>query len=402
MLGPDNVGLVFRNELLVKLNQAHRLSSDAVGSRLPSTIMRSRSFSPIKNALYAMVERAVSWASLLLLLVSRAPGSKTPDSAFLYVDKRLLRFCREGVPAYQLGLYKYLLCLGKGHLYRYLSAREVLRSLSCAVSLKKSMAAQICPAGTIEKLNVQQALFLSGFGFLRCLDLFLALASISRLRNIDCAGHFDVYTALISQLRESGKIDRFCGIQHGLYEYFLFGKPAPLFYDEYHLLFRESEPYFRQYLSANPDCVFQVQERKSVFSRCEDKGTTVGVALQNDDEVSDSKLLWHLQQLVPKYRVLAYVHPATSAQRLKELQVQFPDIGFEAKQRCANVDAVITRYSTLAMDYVAIGVPAVFWAAPDRVCASFSGHPLVHQIVELSTLQEVLVGILSRKGGVSS
>lgn len=402
MLGPDNVGLVFRNELLVKLNQAHRLSPDRVGSCLPSTIMRSRSFNPVKNAFHTTAEWAVSWGSLLLLLVLRSPGRQMPDSAFLYLDKRLLGFSRPGLAAYQLGLYKYLLSFGRDHLYRYLSLRELLSSFVRALRLRKSMAAQICPAGTIERLNGQRALSLSGFSFLRCLDLFLAQVAVSKLRNVECAGHFDVYTALISQLRQHGKIGRFCGMQHGLYEHFIFGRPAPLYFDECRLLFKESEPYFRQYLSANPDCVVRVRERKSAFSHCDGLGTTIGVALQNDDAVSDALLLRHLQGYTPRCRVLAYVHPATGPRRLQELQSQFPDISFEPKRRCANIAVVITRYSTLAMDYVALGVPAIFWASPDRVCVSFSGHPLISEVTDLDALPGILDSILSQQRNFSS
>ena len=123
------------------------------------------------------------------------------------------------------------------------------------------------------------------------------------------------------------------------------------------------------------------------------------IALQSDDFESDAVLMQHLTPLVMAgFVVIGYVHPATSRKQLRVLQLRFPYITFEQKRRYANVDIIITRYSTLAMDYVAMGVPAIFWAARDRVCVSMSENSLIHEIAELDGLMLSVNKMLAEKG----
>ncbi|MDT0496368.1 hypothetical protein RM530_03165 [Algiphilus sp. W345] len=390
-----NAELIFKNELLVKLNQICRLDGGLHKGRFPSAVVYTKSPGFFINVFYSFLLRVASAFSFLILFCFRVPSGSNPESAFIYVDRRRLKFSEGDCPAYNIGLYKYFSVFREDHVYQLLSLREVLRCLVDAFSRRRLMAEDIMRMRGITQFSGKQLLALSGFSYLRCLDLLLAKTALSKFQRIKCAGHFDVYTALMSQLRQDGSIKNFSGIQHGLFENFWFGEPAPLFFDEYKLLFPESRRYFEQRLSANPNCVFHVREKMPIFEHCAAIGITVGVALQTDDEASDARLLDALQVIARgRFSLLAYAHPAAPAKGLAKLHVRFPDIRFERKLRCSNVAVVITRYSTLAMEYVAAGVPAIFWAAPDRVCVSFSGHPLIHEITELDMLPEVLNTIL--------
>lgn len=395
---------VLTNELLVKLNQVQRIFGSLSGEGgLPASVIHTRSLSPIKNVFHIFLFKAVVFGSFLALIFLRKPSCSLPDSVFLYVDKRLLKFSSNGLPAYRIGLHKYLIGREQKHLYKHLTLHQLLQCVGYAFPLRKRMAKHILEECNIAGFSGQQLLSLSGLGYLRCLDLLLARAAISKLSSVECAGHFDIYTALISQLRYSDEIEHFTGVQHGLFEYFSFAKPSPLFFDEYRLLFSESESYYLQYMNANRNCILRFQSKKGRFDHCNDLRQTVAVALQNDDMIADEKLLCELQSIAKgNFSALAYVHPATSHRGLARLRTHFPGIRFESKLRCENIAMIITRYSTLAMDYVSVGVPAIFWAAPDRVCVSFSGHPLIREINELNELSEVVRSILSSDGDASS
>ena len=250
-MGESVTAEVFKNEILVKLNQINRIVPEIPKGRLPATINRSKSLGKVVNLLYGITGTVVNILSLILLLfLSVRPSGNYSGTAFIYTDKRLLKFSTEGFPALCVGLHKILLRFGRGHLYRNLRTSDVLFCLREAVQMKEVLTDEIRNS-MIGNLNGEQLLSLSGVGYFRALDLMLARAAITKFKSIQCAGHFDVYTALISKLRENGEIEYFSGVQHGLYEYFYFGKPMRLFFDEYELLFRESELYFRQYICGN-------------------------------------------------------------------------------------------------------------------------------------------------------
>lgn len=390
-----NIPNIFRNELLTKINQIQRISKATKVPFFCSVVLHSKSINYGRNFILFFIlflETLISTAILFAYQHKTLP----PDSIFAFTDKRLIRFSKKNYPAFCIGLRKYLFSFGKNHLYQFLSMSEKLACLSSAIRYKRSFTREIITSHGISTLTGQQALTLSGFSYFRCFDLILARSALAKFDHIESAGHFDAYTALIAQMRQTGEIKYFSGVQHGLFERFLFGKPTPLYFDEYHLLFAESEPYFQMYLSANPICHFSVRKYVTSFSPCNLADKTVAVALQTDNEMLDALLLECLESIALDncLSILAYAHPATPPHSLERLRKQFPRTRFETTLRCGNVNVILTRYSTLAMDYVAVGIPAIFWAAPDRVCVSTSGNPLIHEIDKLDTLPRLLNHIL--------
>lgn len=391
-----NMSAIFKNDLLVKQNQFLRLGRERLGF-FSSCILHTRSTKLSVNlfAYTALLTQTIASTLLLILIKKKSPKS---NSVFIYTDKRHLKFSRNKFEPACIGLRK-LLLFRRDHIYRHLSKSEIINCMKNAILLQRAYAQSIGSTGTELGLSIKEAQSLSGFDWLACIDLLLAKSAIAKFKKIESAGHFDRYTALASEMRKDGEIDYFSGAQHGLFETFSAGAPQPHYYDEYCLLFPESAQYFSSNLSANSACKVHFDKHRASFTNCMLSRPTIGVALQTDDYISDTRLLGRIQKIAVKcnYDVIAYAHPTSSSRSLKKLKSSFPKIRIEPKTRCSNIDLIITRYSTLAMDYVARDIPAIFWMAPDKVCVSTSENPKISSIESLDELPSLVDRIMKGK-----
>ncbi|WP_157787552.1 hypothetical protein [Pusillimonas noertemannii] len=386
------VAQILKNELLVGLNKINRLSPLKFPSFV-SAVFWTHSLSIILNlAVSALIALEFGFSLIFFILTRFLRLQAPPNSIFIYTDRRQLRFAIRDYSTKCIGLRKFLRTFRRGHIYSFLSLREVIQCFVDVPEVRRRLDKEVRTSCLIDGVEPWQLLSLSAFGFFRCFDLLLAHTALKKVKNIEFSSHFDVYVSLASRMRQTGEIEFLSGIQHGLYEVFAYGDPMPLYCDEYCLLFVESEAYFKRFLNANPACELRYRKRAVAFNQFLLRNDVVAVALQADDKVSDEKLLVFLSDLAPQlgFVLVAYIHPSSSSRYIKHLRNRFPSVLCEPSVRYADITVVITRYSTLAMDYVANGIPAIFWGFSDHVCVIYSDNKLIYEVERLQDMPLLL------------
>lgn len=370
---------IFKNEVLVKLNKIRRLKSKRFffGCLSVTSNFEDRIFK---------VKYVVSCLINFLLIVFMPRIVNHNDDVFLFLNIRNKSFNNKGFVPFKIGLFNFRY-FKYPHIYSCLTKSEIGYSVIDAFNSRKkfdSCVSLLSESLTLEKENVCSLLWLS---FFRRLDICLAARSTAMLKKVSTSGHFDVYTALLSKQREFKNINFFHGNQHGLYERFTFGKPSKLYFDEYTLLFSESKNFFLREISSSFYCVVNTKKNKDPNNLSELKCSAkyvLGFGFQNDNLEKDKSILsCFLSANANNYNdffYIVYIHPQSSEKLLNSLSREFPNVLFEKTTRYSNINALITRYSTIGMDYVDVGVHSIFILDDDDICISLSENKLIHVV----------------------
>lgn len=361
---------VFWNEYLFRLNSCQRkgLSVDAADY-----------FSVTANAggdrtgLLALRYTMASLIHLVLLFLrtQKAPRSGTP--LLLFTNLRHGRFFTDASQPVRVGLYN-LRYLNHPHLLAVLSPGEWLQGLALAITRYPAFirdGRRRCAEAGVDWSTFRRLAF---FGRLRHLDAVLHALALEKFGGeVWCPGHFDLYVALASQLRERGALARFVGRQHGLFERAPAGRDYErLFADRYLLLFEESRAWVCAHFLKNPACEVALDAKPAhiefqALPRTPGDRVIAFAAqeITKNDVLLIERLLAYREHAERPVSVLLYTHPLypcdDTAWARRGLQTF-------AGTRHGNIDVLITRFSTLGLDYHRQGVPVVFVPFADRVC----------------------------------
>ncbi|GAH76204.1 unnamed protein product, partial [marine sediment metagenome] len=184
----------------------------------------------------------------------------------------------------------------------------------------------------------------------------------------------EAYVSFLSTYRDAGLNISLVGYQHGLFE--LPPPPfryVPIGFDAYYLRYSESEMWFVNNLLGNRDCVIKHRAQVSTIDwqtvDREGFNKVLAYAAQdsspNDITIIDALLLY---AEAANALVLLYLHPNYQGFPVQRwagshnFQV-FP------RERHKNIDLLVTRYSTLAMDYrLDLGTRVLFVPGMDNLC----------------------------------
>lgn len=374
---------LFLNEAFVKANQALRLVEKTENAKFRPYVLSVKSDSLILNLLYAGIYRLLSLIALLKLIISPKQVC-TDQEIFILHDPRLLSFNKNKCQEYYVGIHKIFRIKGR-HLYSSLTINEILMSIKLSIRNRYKIQKELKSVKLPYNLSK-----ICDIGIFRILDVYLCYFSILKFQRVYFAGHFDFYVSLISQLRKSGSIMYAEGFQHGLFEIFKIGKPIPIYVDRYTLLYKQSKPYFMENFLENPDCEVLIANKSfNPVQRLKQNRTVIAVALQNDSYERDEELLMIIEKCCTSRNcmLVGYLHPQTRPSRVSRLNSTFGKFSFETKVRHADIDLVITRYSTLAMDYAATNIPAIFFVRDDSVCITHTFDQSImvaHSVNELN------------------
>lgn len=384
----------FWNEFLFRLNSCRRKGlNPAASGYFVVAAGAGAGRSPLLIARYY----AASLINLLLLICRTQKRPEGNGPLFLFTNLRHGRFFREGVAPVRAGLYN-LRYLRYPHLLALLSAREIVGGLWLALRTYPAVRADGRARCAAE--GVDWAVFrrLTLFGRLRYADAVLhALALEKHGGEVWCPGHFDLYVSVLSIARERESVRRFVGMQHGLFEY----PPAPhaferLFTDAYHVLIPESRPWIESHFLKNPACevVIEAREGHIAFQTLERDpgGRVIAFAAQEiapADEALVERLLAIKARAPMPVEVLLYSHPLYPCEN-----TGWAERGLlsHSRDRHANIDVLITRFSTLGLDYHRIGVPVLFVPFGDGVC--IFDHPDFTVCGDLDAMEAALARVL--------
>ena len=213
-------------------------------------------------------------------------------------------------------------------------------------------------------------------GYFRFADYLLTYRVLKKLQPVEVgiASQLEVNASFLSTYRAAGLDILLVGYQHGLFE----EPPSPhryepIGFDTYYMLYQESEAWFLRNMLGNTDCVIKYRDKATMISwQTLDRSgfdKVLAFAAQDsspqDIEIIDAMLSYAEGA---NALVLLYSHPNYQnfpTQRWRNI------VNFRAfpHERHKNIDLLVTRYSTMAMDYrSSLGKSILFVPGSDSMC----------------------------------
>lgn len=374
-----NYSEIFKNESLAKINQIRR-NGRYESKHWYFNCLSSGRISGLYNYVLSVRYCIACLVNLLLISMGRRIS---PDNTFFFVNVRNLSFNKSGYSPARIGLYN-IRYRQYPHIYAVIPFFGMLSCVFLAVpecfKLRRDL-------GNLAKefgISNKKMISITGNLYLRTLDCLLAERSLQMVGKLSTSGHFDVYTTIASCLRRKRVVDYYSGVQHGLYEVFFAGQPCKLFFDRYDFLFEDSREYaLESLIDANVVGCFRVGPKGLNLIKCsysDKKKKIIAFGFQNDNIEEDLALLDVFYKALDRKRfiLIAYLHPQTGLEVVKGIKKSYPSAHVEIKDRFSNVDLVVTRYSTLGVDYALLGVKVIFNLEVDRVCLERSRRDNIH------------------------
>lgn len=366
-----NYAYILKNDSLAKINQISRLGLELNSKNFFCHIQKTKTNSFFRNSLYSSFYNLFILFSLITLIISR-PIKIAPSKCFFLIhDPRLKKFSSEKNKFFYVGLHRFVKNKAL-HSYSILTKKELFKCIKDSITDFKHKKSHILALSNFLNVDEKSAEKISGFNILKIIDIRLAAAAIKKLQNVEFAGHFDIYTSIASFLRENDEISLLQGNQHGLLEKFKSSSPQKLFFDRYVLLFNESIDYVVEKYISNKFCKILVRTSQiNSFEKSDAYSNFAAVAMQNDSYEKDFELI---NAVLKNYgsNIMLYIHPAAPDNIVKEIKEKYPKILVEKKARFDKIKVIITRYSTMGLDYQKNGTPAIFFLKDDDICISES------------------------------
>ena len=319
-------------------------------------------------------------AVLLFLQTQRSESGERP--IHLFTNLRHRRFFRPEAQPTRVGLYN-LRYLSYPHVLARLSIREWLWGLALAHRTFRAAEAhcQTRCRELGEDWSVFRRLVLHG-RLLHADTVLHAMAFEKYGGEIWTAGHFDRYLGIASQLRERNALGRLSACQHGLFEYPPKGRTyEAIFPDEYYLLFPESRRWVEANFIKNRQCCIYLAPFKSHIeyeTLPREPGKKVVAFAAQELHPLDDPIVQRILSLKSRVEygidVLVYAHPLFP--RIAD-RCESQGIRVFATERHHNIDVLVTRFSTLGIDYHRLGVRVLFVPFEDEVCVFEHGSMTV-------------------------
>ena len=381
----------FWNEYLVRVNCYRRRKIPLTKSNAWFSVM---AFGPENRIIHRL--RMIEWLAatfcncLYLAIVPRVKASGAisliPNVTDLkYLDPKRQVF-RVGLYNFRFFQYPHILsvltlfdkCRGCWHAFRKYG--EFLKS--CRLECEK------------RGVNFEIFCRLCNIGYLSFADYLLHYMALKKLGRVEVAiaSQFEIYVSFLSTYRKIGLEFLLVGYQHGLFE--LPPEPhqyCPIHFDEYYFLFRESEPWFVKNFLSNPNCIIKHREHQSTITwkNVDREGFDKVLAYAAQDSLPyDLKIIDTLLFYAEDTNalLLIYFHPDYGDFPLQH-RTESRNLKVFLRERHKNIDLLITRYSTLAMEYRSgLGVKVMFVPGNDSMCIFESGDvPICRDMEQIQT-----------------
>lgn len=363
----------FWNEYLIKANCYRRRGVPLSKSNAWFSILAFGPEHRMKHRYRTLRWLVATLCNCVFLLI--APRTHAGQSISLITHPRHLSFIEPERPAFRVGLHNFRF-FKYPHLLSTLTFREMCRGFwQARVSLGQALNA--CRRECAQR-DVDFAVFrrLCNLGFFRYADYVLSYMALERLGRVEVATtvQFDAYLAWLSTYRDVGLGISLVGFQHGLFE--LPPPPhqyEPIGFDAYYLRYRESKRWFADNLSDNPNCEIEHHPRPSTIEwqtidRAEfDKVLAYAAqeSVPGDVKVIDTLLSY---AEAANALVVLYLHPNYQGFPLERWNGSGSFRVF-SRERHENIDLLVTRFSSMAMDYrLALGTKILFVPGTDSLC----------------------------------
>ncbi len=202
--------------------------------------------------------------------------------------------------------------------------------------------------------------------------------------------HYQTLVFLISELRKANLVHRFSGIQHGAWGITNLREiKEDIPYDDYLLLEERSRKPFHQYFDRDYSVDVRVRPPSAGMQWKTYGKPHIAVALQNDDYPFDFQMAECCYKHAQKHNldviIYPHPHPIKGAATLK----QFSQVGqVEARSRYGDSLCMVTRFSTLALEFASQGGASIFVESEEQLV--FDTEGLNVHYTNLESLLKVL------------
>lgn len=382
----------FWNEYLVKVNCYRRRNLALSKSNVWFSVLALGPENRMKHRLWAIRWLVATLCNCLYLIV--APRVRASGPICLIPGVAALKYLDPERQVFRVGLHNFR-SFKYPHILSVLTLLDICRGFGFALGGYGQFVK--CCRNECQERGVDFEVFrrLCNIGYLRFADYILQYMALKKLGRVEVAiaSQFEVNASFLSTYRDIGLDFSLVGYQHGLFE--LPPEPhqyVPIHFDEYHLLFRESEPWFVKYLLGNPDCVITYRRHTSHISwhTLERQSFDKVIAFAAQDSTPyDLKIIDTLLSYAEDTNalLLIYFHPNYRDFPLQH-RAESRNLKVFLRERHKNIDLLVTRYSTLAMDYrCGLGVKILFVPGSDSVCIFESGNvPICRDLKQMQTV----------------
>ncbi|MDA9897367.1 hypothetical protein N9D90_01030 [Alphaproteobacteria bacterium] len=237
-----------------------------------------------------------------------------------------------------------------------------------------------------EKQNIKYGSFVSlaSINFMSYLDVTLHWASYKNIRaEVHTHEHFSVYTQLLSAASKVNKNLEFVCHQHGVFEHPPVGrsyqkiKPKKIV-----LKYRDSKRWVQQNFVDPESKIICPSLKIRHTANYESDIPIVAVATAEGLE-ADQRLLEAVHNAwisaAKSFKVLIYPHPLVGiSENIKKKYHSFAIFNIE---RHKNITLLVTRYSSLGVEYGEQGVNVLFWSGGEKICVMETENKFI-EIVE--------------------
>lgn len=322
------------------------------------------------------------------------------QSIFLYSHKSQLK----GLNFKLLNLRVNLLPVVKSritsnHIYKLLSHEEFLIVLIFSIFNYPILLFQIYKICKKNKVNPYFYFLINSLNISSILELNLLFKSISKIKNneIYCSAQFCPHLNLLStyKLLNTKSKWKLNLLQHGVYEIDRFDRPYKKIYaDKFFYKYSQSINWLTKNYIFNKDCNYIKKFDNKINSLITQRKKKKVIAYASSGYFDRDKLILRkLNQLTSKNKnifFLFYPHPQyinVSSKFIKD----FNYIRLFKTRRHKNIDLLITGYSSIGLDYMAIKVNTIFVPFDDSICA-FMDNDI--EIENINTLNERVIKVL--------
>ena len=242
------------------------------------------------------------------------------------------------------------------------------------------------------------ASFCPRYGLLRLAILDLAclwtLCKRCGISHFYVAAHFQPYVFVVCLLREEGIIERLSGVQHGAWAQSTLDKcDRDMPFDDYLLLHPRFESVFRSYFDRNSQVQLTWKERSDAVKWSIRRGSHIAVALQNDDYKSDFQIVGICRRVAERLgvEVVVYPHPRPIVRKTRLTRLT-DGCRVVQCERFRNSICLVTRYSTLGIQFATLGGCSIFVDCGERIVFDTAGLDVCY--VKLDEFERTLAGIV--------
>lgn len=356
-----------------------------------SNINRERKFFKINFYLYLLgslfkfiskdILSSFSIVSLLFSYFFLPKINYKEKNIFLFSHLSEIRNINDKYKKLRINLYPIITIKNSSqHFYKTLDFIQAFNVIMISIFTSPKIYYELFMICKKEKVNFLKYIFINNIAITSIIELnlqFICLKNLKNKKSISTYSQFCPYLQLLSSYKK-----KYVNVewklylcQHGVYEIDRFKREYNKVYaDKLFYKFNQSLIWLKLKYIYNKDCQYYLVSYKTnikSYLKKFDQKKIIAYASSGFFK-RDIIVLKKLDLIIKDYKnihVIYYPHPQVNSQKSMIIKKIFKDLSIEYNKRFKNIDLLITGYSSIGIDYLNMGVKALFLPFDDSICA---------------------------------